>query len=159
MCDCVWCRHCLSMCWIIKPGFGLALVCSWWQLHRGLRTCRYKVLYVYDAFSITYCISWFFVSTRVSGEVMPSGWLQQVIVFRRLRPLQKNPGLTRIDHFCPISCCAVPCVRQIRTRMKKLWQLPKALIIIIWLSSFFFVWIVNNLFCIIDNSRYKQWIM
>lgn len=57
--------------------------------------------------------------------------------------------------FCP------RCLSNKDFHTKKLWRLSKALIIIIRVSSLFFVcvWIVNDLFCIIDDGRYKQWIM
>lgn len=105
------------------------------------------------------CFSWLLWP---SSEYKLDQQVADLIFFWRRRPRHINPGLTRIDHFCPISCCAVPCVCQIRTvflSWRNYGNFQKALIISIWVSLLFFVWLVNDLFCIIDVGRYKRWIM
>lgn len=88
--------------------------------------------------------------------------IDDLIICRRRRPLQINPALTRIDHFCPISCCAVPGVHQIRTLFltrRNCDNFQKPSLLLSELHCFCVhvcvcVWIVNDFFCIIDDGRY-----
>lgn len=95
------------------------------------------------------CVFMVWINGFIACQGFPSGirlgLFQQVddlSVFRRRRPLQINPGLTRIDHLCPISCRAVPCVRQIRTPFltwRNCGNFQKPSLLLLPISLLFFV--------------------